>query len=327
MGVQQARYEVSVGQNNAGEVVLLGENLWLKPRESRPRPLRQPNLFPQIADNAPSNLVLPEGGQSPKGWRRILNKKPEAGNDYFRAETTDWNNNFRLGPSKSTLANLPEDEERFPVSLWLKELLLRGVQRIMLNSEQMRRPSPPGGSRAFQADGSNLPWVIEDLRRERPHVYEQWIAHVQTALPDIDTIEAIERPEDRHRYLRIKYANGLVAPSWVVSDGTLRLLALTLIAYVQLQDRIYLIEEPENGIHPRAVEVVLQSLSSLYDSQVLCASHSPVVLSLAERESILCFARTQDGATDIVSGNEHPALGSWKGEVDLGTLFAVGVLG
>jgi len=48
----------------------------------------------------------------------------------------------------------------------------------------------------------------------------------------------------------VEFENGLSAPSWVVSDGTLRLLALTLLAYAPDVHGIYLIEEPENGIHP-----------------------------------------------------------------------------
>jgi predicted ATP-dependent endonuclease of OLD family len=105
------------------------------------------------------------------------------------------------------------------------------------------------------------------------------------------------------------------------------MLALTLLAYLPDLTGIFLIEEPENGIHPRAVETVLQSLSSVYDAQVLLATHSPVVLSIAKPEQILCFAKTSEGATDIVRGSEHPRLKEWKGETDLGTLFASGVLG
>jgi predicted ATPase len=116
-------------------------------------------------------------------------------------------------------------------------------------------------------------------------------------------------------------------PSWLISDGTLRLLALTLLAYLPDTSGVFLIEEPENGIHPRAVETVFQSLSSVYDAQVLLATHSPVVLSVAKPEQVLCFARTPDGATDIVRGSEHPRLREWRGETDLGTLFASGVLG
>ena len=89
---------------------------------------------------------------------------------------------------------------------------------------------------------------------------------------------------------------------------------------------VCLIEEPENGIHPRAVETLFQSLSSVYDAQVLLASHSPVILSLVDPSQVLCFAKTPEGATDIVQGNEHPRLKKWTGEENLSVLFAAGVL-
>jgi predicted ATPase len=150
---------------------------------------------------------------------------------------------------------------------------------------------------------------------------------VQTALPDLADIDTVEREEDRHRYLRLSYRTNLQAPSWTVSDGTLRLLALTLVPYLDIPDRIFLIEEPENGIHPQAVETIFQALSNTGDCQILCATHSPVFLSLAVPKQILCFARTDEGATDIVSGDQHPRLAQWKRETDLGTIFAAGLLG
>ncbi len=42
---------------------------------------------------------------------------------------------------------------------------------------------------------------------------------------------------------------------------------------------IFLIEEPENGIHPKVMETVIQSLTSIYNGQVLIATHSPVVIN------------------------------------------------
>ena len=140
-------------------------------------------------------------------------------------------------------------------------------------------------------------------------------------------MHTVERPEDRSRYLVLDYATGLQAPSWLVSDGTLRMLALTILAYLPDMEGTYLIEEPENGIHPSAVETVFQSLSSVYRAQILLATHSPVILSLAKPDQVLCFNRTAQGATDIVLGSEHPRLRTWRGETDLGTLFASGVLG
>ena len=105
------------------------------------------------------------------------------------------------------------------------------------------------------------------------------------------------------------------------------MLALTLLAYLPEHEGIYLIEEPENGVHPRAIEAVFQSLSSVYDGQVLIATHSPLILGLASREQILCFARNPSGAVDVVTGRDHPRLRDWRGETDLGTLYASGVLG
>ena len=123
-----------------------------------------------------------------------------------------------------------------------------------------------------------------------------------------------------------EYAGGVKVPSWLVSDGTLRLTALTLPAYLVDLRGIYLIEEPENGIHPKAVSAVYDSLSSVYDAQMLLATHSPVVLNSAGLDDVLCFAKDDVGSTDIVLGSEHPDLRQWQGEVDLGTLLASGVL-
>jgi predicted ATPase len=72
----------------------------------------------------------------------------------------------------------------------------------------------------------------------------------------------------------IHYAGGVEVPQWMVSDGTLRLLALTLLAYLPGVQGVYLVEEPEVGVHPTAIETIIQSLSSVYEGQVLVTSHS-----------------------------------------------------
>ncbi len=325
---RRLRYEVRIGvQEESSELAILAETLWLAPLSSAPPANHAlPRLFPS-EPSPPSRITAEPDRRMPAGWRKVVNKIERSGNDYFRAETTEWNNMFRLGPRRSALANLPEDESRFPAATWFKRYISEGVQRIMLNSEAMRRPSPPQSPRSFLPDGSNLPWVIDDLKQKHPERLSLWVEHLRTALPDVRGLDTVERPEDRHRYLVLEYETGLRVPSWLVSDGTLRMMALTILAYLPDVKGIYLIEEPENGIHPRAVEAVFQSLSSVYDAQVLLATHSPVILSLTEPEQLLCFARTPAGETDIVPGDEHPRLADWRGEVSLSTLYASGVLG
>jgi ABC-type transport system involved in cytochrome c biogenesis ATPase subunit len=324
-GYAVARYEIGVATQ--AELGLVSETLWLKPKATPgAAAATQRTLFPE-PPAPPETIVIPPRKRTPTGWKKVVARGDDPWNVQFMSETSGWNNPFRIGPTKSALANLPEDESRFPVGTWVKEILTEGVQRIVLASEAMRRPSPPGRARTFLPDGSNVPWVADLLEKVHPDRFAAWVEHVCQALPDLESIATREREEDRHRYLVLRYKNGLEAPSWLVSDGTLRLLALTLLAYVPQLQGTYLIEEPENGIHPRAVEVVLQSLSSVYDAQVLCATHSPVVVSMAKANQVLCFARDKSGATDIVPGDQHPRLKLWKGEVDLGTLFAGGVLG
>ncbi|NCC35359.1 MAG: hypothetical protein EOM24_25605 [Chloroflexia bacterium] len=101
--------------------------------------------------------------------------------------------------------------------------------------------------------------VIQDLQRNHPQASADWVAHLKTILPDLTSVSVRERPEDRHLSLAVSYASTAEpVPSWLVSDGTLRLLALTLLAYLPQQEGIYLIEEHENGIHSFANHELLQ---------------------------------------------------------------------
>ena len=320
------RYEIEIGNDKErNEIGILHECIILK-NKSKPVIL-QKELFPD-------NIQVPEKifEQLPKKGKRTILKKVYGGNDNYYSEVTEdsgkgWMPSFKLGTKKSTLGNLPEDETKFPISTWFKILLEEGTQNIMLNSLLLRKASPPAQSKKFKNDGSNLPWVIESLREKNPLKFNMWIEHIQTALPEIKNIKTIEREDDKHRYIVIKYDNGIEIPSWMISDGTLRLLALTLPAYLDEFQGIYMIEEPENGIHPKAIETITQSLSSVYDAQIILATHSPVILGILKPEEILCFAKNESGATDIVRGDNHPKLKEWKGEISLGTLFASGVLG
>jgi len=309
------RYEVEISADpETLELSIAGERALFKVRQ-RIEPMER-SLFPE-AQTPPASILSPKS----TGQHYILNKVA-GGNDNFYPEIhagkrRPWASSYKFGPHKSSLSSLPPDESKFPVTIWLKGLLERGIQRIVLNNLALRRASPPGQPRGFRPDGSNLPWVIRDLQQAHPAMYKDWLAHVRTALPDVEDIRIVIREDDKHAYLILRYSGG----------GTLRLLALTILAYVPEFNGIYLIEEPENGIHPTAVETVYQSLSSVYSGQVLVASHSPVLLGVARPEQLLCFARTADGAVDIVRGDEHPALRDWKGETSLGALFASGILG
>lgn len=315
-----ARYEIKIGIRGEDQIII-NENLWIKPQSVK---MKRYGLFPiEMSEN--NDVIHPRSqkGRAPKGWVKIIGKT-ESGNDYFKSERTGWNSQFRFGNKKSAISNVPEDYEKFPIAIWVRNYFTLGIQTIMLDSKAMRKSSPRIGAREFLPDGSNLPRVLSDFKKNK--LYSRWLKHIRSFLGDIVDIDVVSRPEDNSQYLSVIYSTGEV-PAWLVSDGTLRLIALTMLPYLDNQNRTYLIEEPENGIHPKAMEAVFQSLSSSKSSQVFIASHSPVILSMAEPVDLLCFAKTISGYTDVISGSDHPQLRDWKGRVSLDVLFASGVLG
>ncbi len=262
---------------------------------------------------------------------RIPVGKAAGGGDRFRDETVPANEeeipSFRSDTGKSALGNLPDDPSASPVSTWFRDLLSKGIRRLAPDIGRIRRPAPPTRTLGLLPDGSNLAWVAKRLREENPHRHRAWIRHLRIALPDLLDIDATERPEDRRRYLNYRFAGERTVPSWLVSHGILRLTVLTLPAYLNEPGGVYLIEEPEAGIHPGSVSVLYDSLASIYDGQVLLTTHSPALLNETRPESVLCFRRDDAGATDIVSASEHPMLKDWHGNPDLGMALAAGVLG
>ena len=325
-GFELFRYEVAIREDGDG-VRIDSERGLLMPRgDDCPR--QEVLEFPAPCDG-PETILL-GGGRS--GSRTILSKSGSA-RDNFNVEVSEqagkgWATSISFGPVRSTLGNLPGSPDRFPVSTRVKRLLETGLQRLFLDSARMRRPSPPSRRReVFAPDGSNLPRVIRQLREEYENVFKDWLAHVRAALPEIEDLRVVEREDDRHCYLMLRYETGVEVPSWQVSDGTLRLLALTLPAYLPDSGKVYLMEEPENGLHPGVMQDVYDALSSVYDSQVLLATHSPIFLSHADLEHVLCFAKDAEGATDVIPAGAHPGLRDWQGDPNLSVFFAAGVLG
>ena len=215
----------------------------------------------------------------------------------------------------------------FSVSAKFAEMLKRdAVQYLQLDSRKLRRASRPNGDDGSRLadDGSNLPRVLKKLKSDQS-AWEQWLKHVRLALPELDDIRIAHREDDRHDYLMVKHG-GVEVPSWAVSEGTLRLFALTAIAYLQVTPMAYLLEEPENGIHPMAIEFAYQALSTVYGAQVFIASHSPTLLRCVEPDQVLCFGHDSKKGTVIIPGNEHPRRQEWQGSVDEAVFWAADIL-
>ena len=232
---------------------------------------------------------------------------------------------FSFPVNRPALAHVPPDEQRYPTANRVKKLLTTGIQSLRLDSRLMGAPCPPGLSAAeLLPDGSNLARVAGRLLKAGA---DEWIYHLRLALEDLESISWKQREDDRAEYLVLHYRNGLEIPSWLASLGTLRTLALTLPAFLPADEtRLYLFEEPENGIHPKGIEIVMNAIETIPLAQTFVTTHSPMVVEQTERRSLLVFSKTANGLI-VQHGDDHPVLKDWDGMPDLGTLVASGILG
>lgn len=266
--------------------------------------------------------------------KRLLGKTSK-GTDFYQREKGSYQDSFNFGLDKLTLALTPPDEERYPTANAVRRFLMRGVRYIQLNSRAMRLPCPATRGTDLDLDGSNMARVVGRLlgpnggtgaRWADPESgVMRWVEHLRYALPDLVNIGWDRRQADNAEFLVLRYENGLEAPSWVLSDGTLRMLALTLPAFLPPESALYMVEEPENGVHPKALEIILRSLSAIPGGQMLLATHSPFVVQQCGIAALLCFSRDGDG-THVTAGPKHPGLKGWEGVPDLGVVFAAGLL-
>lgn len=101
-------------------------------------------------------------------------------------------------------------------------------------------------------------------------------------------------------------AGGFEIPASVASQGVLLFLAYLALAHVGSPPSILLVEEPENGIHPRQLQRVAEYLKRLADPvrgkdavQIVTATHSPYFLDFVPPEDVLVFGRKDSGETVI----------------------------
>ncbi|NPB04376.1 MAG: ATP-binding protein [Thermotogae bacterium] len=304
------------------------EHLYLVESSSVSDPPPERSLLPILFPDKPLIDTTERKVRTTPGHRLVARRLEYGPRVYMRSELglEPFNITLDINPCKPVLSVLLEDERRFRTSLWFRNILKNSLLFIHLNVEKMRRPTSPSAPINFQPDGSNLPIAPLNLKGNYPQRFLWYVSHVSATLKDVEDIEIHRRPEDNFLYIVLRYRYGLKAPSWVLSDGTLRFLALSAIPFLPPQKRIFLIEEPENRIHPRAVSSLLEVLKSTSDNQIFIATHSLLLLRQMQPGDILVFRKTKEGATDIVRGTEHPALRKWRKKIPLDKLMVSGIL-
>ncbi|MGA2262679.1 MAG: AAA family ATPase [Acidobacteriota bacterium] len=117
-----------------------------------------------------------------------------------------------------------------------------------------------------------------------------------------EQIPMLENAEGKGIYFQFSGVDQPI-PASQASDGTLLVLAYLTILYLPEPPRVVLVEEPENGIHPKRLQDVLKVLRELVQeqtrTQVILTTHSPYVLDLFKPEEVTLCQRTQDGSVTL----------------------------
>ncbi|MBX3746676.1 MAG: AAA family ATPase [Verrucomicrobiae bacterium] len=113
-----------------------------------------------------------------------------------------------------------------------------------------------------------------------------------------------------------------------VSDGTIRLLALMVIAHWSARRSTLLaIEEPENGLHPHLSGHIVELLRTASETrQVLVTTHNPDFLDELEPEEVLLCDKAE-GFTVVRHASEVAEIKSFRKHFRLGELWEQGTLG
>ena len=113
-----------------------------------------------------------------------------------------------------------------------------------------------------------------------------------------------------------------------VSDGTIRLLALMVIAHWSARRSTLLaIEEPENGLHPHLSKNIVELLrTASLTRQVLVTTHNPDFLDELEAEEVILCDK-EEGFTTVRHASEVAEIKSFRKHFRLGELWMQGTLG
>ena len=95
--------------------------------------------------------------------------------------------------------------------------------------------------------------------------------------------------------LREIYHSGHPIGSAHVSDGFLRLLALTSIPEFGEEVSIVTLDEVENGIDPHYIGQIVDEIQQKAGPQLMLTSHSPFLVNIFRPEDIVFIARGEDG--------------------------------
>jgi predicted ATPase len=243
---------------------------------------------------------------------------------YGKLETNKMN---RL-PIQISAATIPEGVS---ILSGLKQHNILDWQFVSLDPNSMGEPVPQkrtrGGTRLAK-NGSNIADYLSSMLETDPSIVSGIVETLQFVMPYADDIQPVLTSEfERSVYLQMTEA-GFKVPGWLLSTGTMRVLALLALLRHPSPPPVILIEEIENGLDPSTVHLIVQEIKNAVGegrTQVIATSHSPYLLDQLELSDIVVVDRFDDGPA-FTRPNEAE-LKEWAQRFRPGKLYTMSRLG
>lgn len=152
----------------------------------------------------------------------------------------------------------------------------------------MRQPTKKNtGGTKITPSGKNLAAVLYRIKQQDDYNLIEITRKLQTFLPHFIQVDVVDDKESNQFIIKLKDKDKKEYTSRVLSEGTLRILALCIMEFDDEHTGLLCFEEPENGVHHYRVKdmtSLLKDLSVNFSEeelplrQVIVNTHSPILV-------------------------------------------------
>ncbi len=195
-------------------------------------------------------------------------------------------------------------------------------------NSKVKQPSASNDYAYFQEDGGNLAAFLYRLQQSHLSHFQMIERTIRSIAPFFDRF--FLQPDEINKeqiYLRwLEKGSDQLFTAHNLSDGTLRMICLTTLLMQPLPPETIIIDEPELGLHPFAIEILAAMLTNAAKKgQVIVSTQSVNLLNHFNPEDIIIVERG-DEQTVFHRFDAHE-LDNWLSEYSLSDLWEKNVLG
>ena len=187
------------------------------------------------------------------------------------------------------------------------------------------------GAIKLDKTGSNIAEYLQVIRDQDIQAFNGIIETLRVVLPYAEDLQPTITSElDRKFYLMMSEQNiEDKLPGWLLSTGTLRILALIAVLRHPTPPPVIIIEEIENGLDPRTLHLLVDEIRYFVESgrgQVIATTHSPYFLDLLKLSQLIVVEREPSGSPAFIRHSSQKALKEWSEKFSPGKLYTMGKL-